>query len=48
MTQQKKYIQDLLYDLFGEIEIEKKYSWATTPRDEDIYMGIIVNMEKIC
>ncbi len=48
MTQQKKYIQDLLYDLFGEVEIEKKYSWATTPREEDIYMGIIVNMEKIC
>lgn len=47
MGQQKKYIQNLLYELFGEVEIEKRFSWATTPREESIYMNIIANIEKI-
>lgn len=45
---QKEYLQNLLYDLLGKIETEKKYDWATSPRTEKIYMDIISNMEKVC
>lgn len=47
MHQQKGYIEKLLYDLFGEVETEKKYSWATTSREENIYTNIIVNIENL-
>ena len=48
MRQQKEYLQNLLYELFGEVETEKKYDWATSPRTEKVYMDIIANIEKLC
>lgn len=48
MRQQKKYVKSLLYDLFGEVDTEKRYSWATTtPKEDDVYAGIIVNVENL-
>ena len=45
---QKEYLQDLLYNIFGQVETEKTYDWVTTPRKENIYVDIIANIEKIC
>lgn len=45
---QKEYLQDLLYNIFGQVETEKTYDWATTPRKENTYADIIANIEKMC
>lgn len=45
---QKGYLHALLYNIFGQVETEKTYDWATTPRKENLYVDIIVNIEKIC
>lgn len=48
MRRQKEYLQNLLHDLFGKVETEKRYDWATSPRTEKMYTVIVTNIEKTC